>query len=71
MSGSALNENTGQSRVELDSSAQKSQLAGNHFIAVTSNLDKLPELGGLTLWKGARKIRFKTIEGRNTRAPRF
>jgi hypothetical protein len=35
------------------------QLAGNHFITITSNLDKLPELGNAVLWKGAHKIRFE------------
>ncbi len=35
------------------------QLAGNHFITLTSNLDKLPELGKLCLWHGAQDIRFE------------
>ena len=35
------------------------QLAGNHFITLTSNLDKLAELGRLTLWEGAQPIRFE------------
>jgi hypothetical protein len=35
------------------------QLAGNHFITLVSNLDKLPELGKLVLWKGAQPIRFE------------
>ncbi len=35
------------------------QLAGNHFITITSNLDSLPELGKMTLWKGAQPIRFE------------
>lgn len=34
------------------------QLAGNHFITLTSNLDKLAELGRLCLWEGAQPIRF-------------
>lgn len=34
------------------------QLAGNHFLTITSNLDKLPELGRITLWEGAQDIRF-------------
>ena len=34
------------------------QLAGNHFLTITSNLDKLPELGRMTLWEGAQDIRF-------------
>lgn len=35
------------------------QLAGNHFVTLTSNLDKLPEIGRLCLWEGAQPIRFK------------
>lgn len=35
------------------------QLAGNHFITLTSNLDKLHELGVMTLWKGAQPIRIE------------
>ncbi len=34
------------------------QLAGNHFITLTSILDKLPELGRVALWEGAQKIMF-------------
>ena len=34
------------------------QLAGNHFITLTSNLDQLPALGKTVLWKGAQNIRF-------------
>jgi Protein of unknown function (DUF3830) len=35
------------------------QLAGNHFITLTSGLDRLPELGRLALWEGAQPIRFE------------
>ena len=35
------------------------QLAGNHFITLTSNLDLLPEIGRRTLWQGAQDIRFE------------
>ena len=35
------------------------QLAGNHFITLTSGLDRLPEIGRLALWKGAQPIRFE------------
>jgi hypothetical protein len=35
------------------------QLAGNHFITLTSNLDRLMELGNSVLWKGAHDIRFE------------
>jgi hypothetical protein len=34
------------------------QLAGNHFITLTSGLDNLPEIGRLVLWQGAQPIRF-------------
>ena len=33
------------------------QLAGNHFITMTSNLDKLDELGRAVLWEGAKTVR--------------
>ena len=34
------------------------QLAGNHFITLTSGLEHLSELGTAVLWKGAHDIRF-------------
>ena len=37
------------------------QLAGNHFITLTSNLERLPELGKTVLWKGAQKVRFEIV----------
>jgi hypothetical protein len=37
------------------------QLAGNHFITITSGLDQLYELGRSTLWEGAKKIRIEAI----------
>jgi hypothetical protein len=37
------------------------QLAGNHFITLTSNLDRLAELGKTVLWKGAQKVRFESV----------
>jgi hypothetical protein len=37
------------------------QLAGNHFITLTSNLERLPELGKAVLWKGAQKVRFEEV----------
>ncbi|MBX9469689.1 MAG: DUF3830 family protein [Rhizobium rhizophilum] len=43
----------------VDFSSKMGQLAGNHFITLTSNLDKLPELGNKTLWEGAQPIRFE------------
>ncbi|OSQ37453.1 DUF3830 family protein [Thalassospira mesophila] len=35
------------------------QLAGNHFITITSNLDDVVKLGKMTLWEGAQDIRFE------------
>ena len=37
------------------------QLAGNHFITITSNLDKLKEMGKTVLWKGAQKVRIELV----------
>jgi hypothetical protein len=34
-------------------------LAGNHFATITSDLDKLREVGVATLWEGAKTIRFE------------
>jgi hypothetical protein len=34
------------------------QLAGNHFITLTSGLDRLADIGKRTLWEGAQAIRF-------------
>ena len=35
------------------------QLAGNHFITITSGQENLAALGKMTLWQGAQKIRFE------------
>jgi hypothetical protein len=35
------------------------QLAGNHFITLTSSLDLLPAIGKRALWEGAQPIRFE------------
>jgi hypothetical protein len=35
------------------------QLAGNHFITLTSGLENLVTLGKTVLWKGAQDIRFE------------
>ena len=35
------------------------QLAGNHFITITSGLENLLPLGTLTLWEGAQDIRIE------------
>jgi hypothetical protein len=37
------------------------QLAGNHFITLTSGLENLPRLGKTVLWQGAQKIRFEMV----------
>ncbi|MBR9893271.1 DUF3830 family protein [bacterium] len=37
------------------------QLAGNHFITLTSNLDKLKEIGPKVLWEGAQGIHFEEV----------
>ncbi len=39
-------------------SSKAGPLAGNPFITLTSNLDKLPELGKLVLWGGSQDIVF-------------
>lgn len=43
----------------VDFSSKMGQLAGNHFITVTSNLESLAVLGNKTLWEGAQQIRFE------------
>src|SRR6202051_5189425 len=35
------------------------QLAGNHFITLTSGLENLATFGKTVLWKGAQKVRFE------------
>lgn len=42
----------------VDFSSKMGQLAGNHFITITSNLENLAVLGNKTLWEGAQQIRF-------------
>jgi hypothetical protein len=44
----------------VDFSSKMGQLAGNHFITLTSGLENLPKLGEMVLWKGAQPIRFET-----------
>lgn len=43
----------------VDFSSKMGQLAGNHFITITSNLENLAILGNKTLWEGAQQIRFE------------
>ncbi|TKT74411.1 DUF3830 family protein [Aquamicrobium sp. LC103] len=37
------------------------QLAGNHFLTITDNVDLLPALGRKALWEGAREISFERL----------
>lgn len=37
------------------------QLAGNHFLTITSGLDKLAELGPKTLWEGAQDLLIEEV----------
>jgi hypothetical protein len=37
------------------------QLAGNHFATLVEGHEHLPELGRLTLWKGAQPISFRAL----------
>ena len=37
-------------------SSKLGQLAGNHFLTLTSNLEQLPALGKTVLWNGAQDI---------------
>lgn len=37
----------------VDFSSKLGQLAGNHFITITSNQERLEEVGKAALWKGA------------------
>ena len=43
----------------VDFSSKMGQLAGNHFITITSGHEFLMELGNLVLWKGAQPISFE------------
>ncbi|MBK0326208.1 DUF3830 family protein [Rhodobacteraceae bacterium F11138] len=40
----------------VDFSSKMGQLAGNHFLTVTTGLEKLPELGRKVLWEGAQDL---------------
>jgi len=42
----------------VDFSSKVGQLAGNHFMTLTSGLEKLPALGREILWQGAQPIVF-------------
>ena len=43
----------------VDFSSKMGQLAGNHFITLTSGHENLMDLGNLVLWEGAKDIRFE------------
>lgn len=43
----------------VDFSSKMGQLAGNHFITITSGQENLMDLGNLVLWKGAQPISFR------------
>ena len=42
----------------VDFSSKMGQLAGNHFITLTSGYENLMKLGNLILWEGAKNIAF-------------
>lgn len=44
------------------------QLAGNHFITLTSGQENLTALGRLTLWEGAQDIRFEILSASSFQA---
>ena len=41
--------------------ARWDNLAGNHFLTITSDLDKLAELGRSVLWEGAKNIQIEFV----------
>lgn len=43
----------------VDFSSKMGQLAGNHFITLTSGLENLMALGNSVLWEGAKDISFQ------------
>ena len=45
----------------LHFASKMGQLAGNHFITLTSGLENLTAFGKTVLWKGAQKIRFEEV----------
>ncbi len=44
----------------VDFSSKMGQLAGNHFITLTSGHENLMDLGNKVLWEGAQPIRFES-----------
>ncbi len=43
----------------VDFSSKMGQLAGNHFLTLTSGTENLEKLGPMVLWQGAQSIEFK------------
>ncbi|WP_323766304.1 DUF3830 family protein [Marinovum sp.] len=43
----------------VDFSSKMGQLAGNHFLTITSGQENLAKLGNLVLWEGAQDIHFE------------
>ena len=43
------------------------QLAGNHFLTITDDLDRLAEVGRHILWAGAQEILFESLPGVRSR----
>lgn len=52
----------------VDFSSKMGQLAGNHFITLTSGLENLMALGTRVLWEGAQDIVFAAENGREQAA---
>ena len=46
----------------VDFSSKMGQLAGNHFITLTTGQENLMNLGNTILWKGAQDVRFDYVE---------
>ncbi len=45
----------------VDFSSKMGQLAGNHFITITSGHEHLEALGNKVLWEGAQPVSFKLV----------
>ena len=43
----------------VDFSSKMGQLAGNHFLTLTSGTENLEKLGEMVLWQGAQAIQFR------------
>lgn len=47
-------------------SSKVGQLAGNHFITITSGIEHLPDLGRVILWEGAKRVRIEAARAQDT-----